>query len=290
MRILITADLHYDIARSRRPAEELAQKVVRTGGDALVLVGDTAGAELGPFADALDLFAEFPGRRLLVPGNHGLWCRQGETSLERYEAVLPELAAEHGFSVLDHEPVAMGNTGLVGSVGWYDYSFRDTSLGLPVDFYRVKTAPGAVAYLKSHPELLKRHAEDLTEQHMRLGARWMDGVHVSLNMDDVEFVEMLTRKLRRQLGELAPRVDRIVAFMHHVPFVELMPSVRHPRFAFAQAFLGSPRFGKVLQECPKVTHVFCGHSHMAEAAELGHLRVENVGSTYVKKKLRIVDL
>ena len=65
-KILITADLHYDIARSREPAERLAEEACRLGGDALVLVGDTAGAQLGPLRDCLRLFGGFPGRKLLV--------------------------------------------------------------------------------------------------------------------------------------------------------------------------------------------------------------------------------
>ena len=48
MRILVTADLHYDIERSRAPTRQLAREIAATGGDALVLVGDTAGADLTP--------------------------------------------------------------------------------------------------------------------------------------------------------------------------------------------------------------------------------------------------
>ena len=39
MRLLVTADLHYDTTRSRAPAQAVAREVLRTGGDALVLVG-----------------------------------------------------------------------------------------------------------------------------------------------------------------------------------------------------------------------------------------------------------
>ena len=111
MRILITADLHYDIARSREPAERLAERVRAEKADALVLVGDTAGIELDPWRQCLALFDGFPGRKLLVPGNHCLWCREGETTLDRYERVLPQVAAEAGFTVLDHQPVVLGTVG-----------------------------------------------------------------------------------------------------------------------------------------------------------------------------------
>ncbi|MFW5841514.1 MAG: metallophosphoesterase, partial [Planctomycetota bacterium] len=83
MKALITADLHYNIARSRLPAQRLAREICRTRADALVLLGDTAGKQPGPFIEALELFADFPGRKLLVPGNHCIWSRGGEDSLTR---------------------------------------------------------------------------------------------------------------------------------------------------------------------------------------------------------------
>ena len=188
MRVLVTADLHYDIARSRESARRVADQACTAGGDALVLVGDTAGADLGPLRECLALFERFAGRKLLVPGNHCLWCRQGEDSLHRYEHVLPEAASEAGFAVLDHSPVATGPVGLVGSVGWYDYSLADESLGIPEDFYRAKVAPGAAACLEEHRELLERHRGRLTDEQLSISSRWMDGQHVRLPVSDGEFV------------------------------------------------------------------------------------------------------
>ena len=290
MRITITADLHYDIARSRPGAEQLARRACALGGDALVLVGDTAGADLSVLRDCLRLFAGFPGRKLLVPGNHCLWCAGEETSLDRYERLIPEAAAQEGFSVLDHNPATLDGVGLVGSVGWYDYSMRDESLGIPEAFYERKLSPGAAEHLGGHEDLLEAHRDELTERHLSLGARWMDGARVRLGMSDAAFSERLADRLRGQLERLAPRVERIVAFMHHLPFRELVPKDRPDRFAFAAAYMGSPRLGRVLLDCPKVTDVFCGHSHWAGRWRIGRLNVVNVGSTYRHKKLEVLEL
>ncbi len=292
MRVLITADLHYDIRRSREPAEQLARKVCRKGGDALVLVGDTAGADLRTLRECLELFAEFPGKRLMVMGNHCLWCQGGQSSMDRYERLVPATASQAGFEVLDHSPQTLGRSGLVGSVGWYDYSYRDESLHLPLGFYRAKVTPGAARYYGTHGELLDRHHGQLREEHMRLGARWMDGVHVELGMSDEQFLEMLAEKLAGQLAELSDRVDRIAAFVHHVPFRQLAPggAGRPRRFAFAAAYMGSDRIGQVLTACPKVTHVYCGHSHTRQSCRVGRLRLVNIGSTYIRKRLEVLDL
>lgn len=290
MKVLVTADLHYDIARSRKSAQRVARQACAAGGDALVLVGDTAGADLGPLRECLGLFERFGGFKLLVPGNHCLWCREGEDSLHRYEHVLPEAAADAGFVVLDHHPMAAGPVGLVGSVGWYDYSLADESLGIPTDFYRAKVAPGAAAYLEEYRGLVDRHRDRLTDEHLAIGSRWMDGRHVHLPISDEEFVTHLAEKLERQLAELARRVERIAAFVHHLPFAQLVPADRPPQFAFAAAYMGAARLGEVLLACPKVTHVFCGHSHWGDQRRIGQLNVINVGSTYTDKRLLSVDV
>lgn len=290
MKILVTSDLHYDIARSRGPAEDLARRVLHEGGDALVLVGDSAGADLQYLRQCLELFAAFPGRKFLVPGNHCLWCQGEENSLQRYHQAVPQTAQACGFSVLDHEPAVLGAAGLVGSIGWYDYSMQDPSLGLPGAFYEAKIAPGAAAYYQEFNWLVAAHRAELTERHLAMGARWMDGAHVRLGMSDAEFLQTLVDKLRRQLRQVEPQVETIAAFIHHLPFRELAPREAPPRAAFAMAFMGSPLLGEALLECPKVRHVYCGHSHWAHRRTIGQAQVVAIGSTYTDKRLEVLEL
>jgi predicted phosphohydrolase len=290
MRILVTADLHYDIARSRQPTEELAAEAVRTGGDCLVLVGDTAGRSLDPLKECLRLFEKFPGRKFLVPGNHCLWCNPGESSIDRYENLIPAAAAEEGFSVLDHAPAVIDGVGLVGSIGWYDYAFRDTSLAIPLPFYREKISPGAAARYEIHEELIDAHRHELTERHFDLGVRWMDGEYVQIPLTDEAFVEQLAEKLRQQLDEIAAQSRQVLAFLHHLPFAGLVPEDRPDRFAFAAAYMGSPRFGEILLGCEALTHVYCGHSHWPARQTIGSVEVVNVGSNYLHKHLEVLDL
>jgi len=290
MKILVTADLHYDINRSREPTRELARRVCADGGDVLVLAGDSAGADPHTLAECLALFADFRGRKLLVPGNHCLWCRNGETSLERYQTLLPHVAVAGGFEMLDSGPVVVNGLGLVGSIGWYDYSFREESLGIPLAFYRAKFAPGAAAYCGEHAGLVEAHRDRLTDRQLAIATRWMDGVHVRLGIDDEAFLARLTQKLRRQLSFLSQRVERIVAITHHLPFEQLVPRGRPDRFAFAAAFMGSGRLGQVLRDCPKVRWVYCGHSHWPGQVRIGGLRVVNVGSTYLEKRLEVLEV
>jgi len=290
MRILVTADLHYDNPRSQEPARDLARRVCRTGGDAVVLVGDTAGADTGPLTDCLGLFGGFAGRKFLVAGNHCIWCRPGEDSLDRYRRVLPEAAAGAGFHMLDHAPALLGETALVGSIGWYDYTFRDESLGIPEPFYRAKLSPGAARRLGGHEDLLAAHRHELTDVQMSIGARWMDGRHVRLGVSDERFLEMVAATLEEHLRWAHDRAERICAFLHHLPFAGLVPAGRPAGFAFAAAYMGSGRLGKILQRFEKVRHVFCGHSHWPAKIRVGAMEVVNVGSTYTHKRLEVLEL
>jgi len=292
MRLLVTADLHYDSPRSREPVRALAEEACRGGGDVLVLVGDTAGVAHQPLRECLALFGEFPGRRFLVPGNHCLWCLLEEDSIQRYEEILPAIAAEAGFSVLDHEPDVIEATGLVGSVGWYDYSYRERRLKIPLEFYKAKVSPGAAEKFSEHRHLLETYRGKLADWHMNMNARWMDGVRVRMNMTDEEFLDYLVGKLRGQLDRFQADagVRRVVAFVHHLPFRQLVPTGRPPVLAFAAAYMGSDKIGRVLADCPKLTHVFCGHSHWRDAVQIEKIKVINVGSTYTQKHLEVLDL
>ena len=292
MRLLITADLHYDSLRSRKAAGEMIARILATGGDALVLAGDTAGPSLDVLRECLAQFRPFPGRKFLVMGNHCLWCRPGENSIERYERLVPEAAAEEGFECLDQAPAVLGAVGLAGSVGWYDYSYREAELGIPIEFYQAKVAPGAANRLAEHRLLYEQFEGELGEEQRGNCTRWMDGVHARLGMTDEAFLDIVVERLHGHLRQLSdtPGVQRIIACTHHVPFAQLVPRSRPAAFAFAAAYMGSDRIGRAIREFPKVTHVFCGHSHWPGRVRLDGLDVVNVGSTYLEKHLEVLEI
>ena len=148
IRIIATADLHYRMNPGFDPsAESLARKIVDSGGDVLVLVGDSGVAEReDDYRACLDLFRDFGGRKLLVAGNHDLWTVDGD-SFEIYRDLIPRICSEHGFHYLDTGPFVVDGVGLVGNCGWYDYTFRDESLALPETAYREKILPGVIEWM-----------------------------------------------------------------------------------------------------------------------------------------------
>jgi Icc-related predicted phosphoesterase len=284
MRLLATADLHYNHAASRPLAEELIDKMNRAGGDVLVVVGDTASGDGDDLERCLERF-HFSGPKLLVAGNHELWTTRGDSySLFREE--LPRRAAAMGWHWLEAQPFLAGNVAIVGSVGWYNYSFAQPDLQIPRRFYEAKISPGAAQRLTGFEHLL---GDDVPPTARDILARWNDGKFVHLGRSDDAFLKELLEGLERSL-ESVKQTPHIVAAIHHLPFAQLLPPPRIPQWDFAKAYLGSAQIGELLARYANVRHVLCGHSHLALEAKIGPIHAINIGSGYRWKTYRVLEL
>src|SRR4051794_41160815 len=136
MRVLLTADLHYNHARSHPLAIELIDTLNRTGGDVLVIVGDTAVADGDTLEQCLSRVT-FTGPKLFVAGNHELWTTRDD-SYAIFTDELPRRVRALGWHWLETDPFVAADIAFVGSVGWYDYSFAQPSLDIPRRFYEAK--------------------------------------------------------------------------------------------------------------------------------------------------------
>jgi 3',5'-cyclic AMP phosphodiesterase CpdA len=286
MRLLVTADLHYNHPKSRAVAEDLIDRMNAAGGDVLLVVGDTAVADGDSLEQCLARF-RFPGPKLFVAGNHELWT-QGTDSYTLFTDVLPRRVRDLGWRWLETEPFTAGDVAVVGGIGWYDYSLAAEYLGIPRRFYEAKVSPGAAERLGEFARLFDPPG-DIPPAAREVVARWNDGKFVKLHRPDDAFLRERLDWLQLALEDAA-RVPRVVAAVHHLPFRELMPPPRNPQWDFARAFLGSERIGQLLLRHPNVRHLFCGHSHFQAEAQVGHVHAVNIGSGYRWKTFREVDL
>src|SRR6478672_11534542 len=184
MRLIITADLHYNHARSKTLADELIDQINRGGGDVLLLVGDTAVSDGDGIEQCLSRF-RFSGPKLFVAGNHELWTA-GPDSYQLYHEVLPRRIRELGWHWLESEPFVTRDLAIVGSIGWYDYSFAQESLGIPRRFYEHKISPGAAEQFE-HMAHLFEPADDIPPHAREVIARWNDAKFVKLHRSDEAF-------------------------------------------------------------------------------------------------------
>jgi Icc-related predicted phosphoesterase len=284
MRVLVTSDLHFNHARSRASAEELIDQINTAGGDVLLLVGDTASFDGDALERCLSRFP-FGGEKLFVAGNHELWTH-GDDSYENFRTHLPRRVGELGWRWLQSEPLVAGDVAIVGNLGWYDYSFAQTSLEIPRRFYAAKISPGAAEHLAELSHLL---GEDVSPRARQIVARWNDGKFVKLHRSDEQFLEELLEEMKSQLETLR-HVKQIIAAVHHLPFAQLLPPSHNSQWDFAKAYLGSGRIGELLLRFPNISHVFCGHSHFASEATIGHVRAISIGSGYREKRYHTLDI
>lgn len=286
MRVLITADLHYNHARGTALADELIDRMNQVAGDVLLLVGDTASFD----GDALErCLARFThrGPKLFVCGNHEFWTRS-EDSHRNFREELPRRVRALGWRWLQDEPLIDGDIAIVGSVGWYDYGFAQQNLGIPRRFYAAKVSPGAAEHLSAFKNLME-DASDVPAHAREVIARWNDGKFVHLHRSDEQFLDELLMQLEAQL-ETARSASHVLAAVHHLPFAELLPPPHSAQWDFAKAYLGSPRIGELLLKYPNVRTAVCGHSHFPAEAQVQHIRAINIGSGYRQKRFLTLDL
>lgn len=263
--IFATSDLHYGMrpdgdAVTRRLAAHL--KGARST-DVLLLAGDL-GVNDETITECLALFRDFPGAKLAIPGNHDVWVQPdaGINSHER-RARLPKLFRTAGFHPLEDGPITIDGVGFAGCMGWYDYSFRDASLGYPDDCYASKCEPGSTEPV------------------------WRDAQYVCWSWSDAEVTAQEAARLDAHLRQLSGAREVIVV-THHLPTSRLLfhPRALVPRFwRFANAFLGSEQLGATIAKYPNVRLALCGHIHEPREAAVGHQHFATVGGDYGRKAL-----
>lgn len=286
VRLLITADLHYNHGKSRPLADEVIDQMNRAGGDGVLVIGDTAVSDGDWIEQCLSRF-KISGPKLFVAGNHELWT-QGDDSYSMFHHELPQRIRGAGWTWLQDDPFIADQFAIVGSVGWYDYSFAQKALGIPRRFYEHKISPGVAEHYDEFAHLFDR-ADDVLPPARDVIARWNDGRYIKLHRRDEEFLLELLDQLRCQLVALQDKPQTIAA-VHHLPFRSLLPGSHSIQWDFAKAFLGSEKIGQLLLEFPNVTHVFCGHSHLALEAKEGSLHAINIGCGYRWKTFRTLEL
>lgn len=217
--------------------------------DVFVIAGDVS-ADLAVLEDTLTRFDGIDCHKLFVPGNHDIWVapRPGTSSRTKYQHDIPEVCRRAGFHFLPGRPIVIRGVGFAGTIGWYDYSFRDPELDgeINTDTYRAKRYKGRI---------------------------WADARYARWGATDETVAEEMAAQLASDLDDLQSADVPIVVVSHHLPFEDLV--VRHMDnvFDFFSAFLGSNILGDAIRARPNVKLVICGHTHFKRDTRVNGMQV-----------------
>jgi predicted phosphohydrolase len=269
LHLALTADLHWGHGgRGEEATRQLAAFLRERTPDILILAGDIGTGSY--FGDCLQLFADQPCRKVLVPGNHDLWVRPDapRDSLQLYQKDLAEISRQHGFHYLDQGPLVLPEAGLalVGGINWYDYSWSLEAIR--------RDYPGEEARLATKMFTRGRHN---------------DVVFVRWPLDDVRFTAQVVAALEQQLQQALEQVERVIVVTHHPPLRGISFPQTPPYSLDAllwQAFGGNQAMEDLLtRHAQRIAFAFCGHTHRERECIWHGIRGYNIGGDYHYKRL-----
>jgi predicted phosphodiesterase len=253
MRIHLLSDIHLEIDA---PGRHFSPSVLDA--DVTVLAGD-----IHKGVHAIEWARQtFPGRVVMVAGNHEYWGGHLEFNVREMRK-----AAGGRVHFLEQDEAVINGVRFLGATCWTDY----TSLG---------NAP-----------LASWDAQLRMRDFERIRARGTFGDYRKLQPADIVAVNRQTRRwLEAKLSE--PFAGKTVVVSHHAPLVSCVPAARLGRgdlLAAAYVNAWDDLMG------PPVDAWFCGHTHEAYDAHHRGTRVVNNPVGYPGKSIacdpwKVIDL
>ena len=282
MKIAVTADIHYGNKTRKIGFENFLKELNKTGADFLIIAGDLAsrGADHKQFAEAVKILGSFNGEVLFSPGNHDLWTKKGN-SFNILTKKIPDIFAGTNCHLLDGNPVVAEKTGFVGSVGWYDYSYRFVPIELEKLFedylFTFDNGDTALRWSGLTPsEYEGKECMVSADGEKWHKSTWQDKRFIKWDFSDSDFLDYCIKRLKADIESIYSVVDKIVVITHHLPFSRFVPDIPDPTWGFHRAYLGSEKIGKVLLQYSKVKYSFFGHSHRNIGIQINGLWAKNV--------------
>src|SRR5262249_14804973 len=205
--------------------ERLAREMAACGPEAAVIAGDLA-ESLPDFVRCLKLFRQVLSCPIWVlPGDREFWARPPYASHRLWRELIPEAVANNHCQYLEGKSFVINGVGVVGTVGWYDYSSA--------------TMAGIVSDMEFAQQKYLHNADAL-----RIDWEW----------SDPEFAGQCSTPFLATLEHLEqdPMVRRTVVITHFPILEQQLP--RDTVKGLASAYLGNLTLGKKVLARKKVSH------------------------------------
>jgi putative phosphoesterase len=228
LKLLCLSDLHVDHNNARLKVnlvDELVSYIRETAPDRVVVAGDMAGGSERCISYIEEIEQKSGVPLSYVPGNHSIWTNKKDSdSWAEYEAL-----RRHPSSLIDRPIYLPDGWVLLGDMGWYDYSFRESHM-----------------------------SRDEVVSQKKLA--WTDSVMARWGLEDEEVCDLMLRKFEDLLN--AHREHKVIFVNHFVPYRDYVPVSPHNRvWNLIRPFLGTGRLGDLLDRSPQVRYVLFGHVH-----------------------------
>ena len=272
MRLAFISDLHTDLSQRNHDLLGALVEVARAAKPDVFLVAGDLAEKSSDVAASLERLAAIPALRLYLAGNHDLFV-EGDpqsaataNSQEKFETILPRVAAAAGFGYLGLEPVRWGEIAIVGVPGWYDFSLRDPGFDAVADLpvYRTGAWRGTRAYDRGHVFWPRREPRQTPGAHPAAagGDAWAG---------DEEICTAMLERLQTQLAAVRA-APTVVAAVHVLPCLDLVQRGAFGEIPFFDAYLGSSRLGAGVEQAGNVKVVVSGHLHRVASLERRGIR------------------
>ena len=237
MRIAVTSDIHSDVTSANQQiVEHLVIAAEEIQPDVLVICGDIS-ANLLKFSQTLLAFQKLNSQchKLFVAGNHDIWVdKKSIMSSEQKYLTITEICSECDFHHLGDKPTIIDDVGFCGTIGWYDYSFRQEKYKIPLKKYESKRYGNSI---------------------------WNDVNYARWGCSDIKLAHRFECELQTQIDSIKNQVSQIIVVTHHLPFQESVVYKNNLPWDFFSAFMGSRGLGEICVNEPLVTHALFGHTH-----------------------------
>lgn len=270
MRIATVSDLHLDHPQNQALFVRVVMKIHEEAADLVIVAGDIS-HRLERLEAGLKALLQVTRAVLFVPGNHELWQPEAPEgsfdSWHRYRVELAEAVTSAGAHYLPKAHYETGRLAVVGTVGWYDYSFLLPEIKTGLDEAQIRS---------------KRFGRGVWNDVRYVCFRNSDGEPMS----DPEVARQLESDFEAQLQALerSPQIEEIIAVSHHLPYASLAFRTHSLPWEFFSAYMGSESLGQILDRSPKLRWVVFGHSHVPRSARIGQKQVYNRPMGYPRER------